>query len=1459
MSLPRPVLTAAFALLLSATAAFPAATEEVSLIDSENPIQGWSFGNGPEFPGATGALVPDNSVEPQRRPAFRLEGDFTGGGNYVQLGRNTPAVAPDTLSFWLKTTGQTDTLTLRVIDGTGQCHQINLRVEKTDRWQHVVFPIARYFEKAGTSSAVDIVTRYEGWGGAKDGKWHDPVKSIYLLCGRHSFGETLKGSFLFSGMKISAQAPKQVVTKTVRLDDVLEEGEVDWNLNLGWEFDGGAKGAITVLEDDTARNGLRLAGDFTEKGAYISAEHPLDGLDVIAVRMLARTPNVTSYNVRYGDSTGQCHQGHSYPLVADNEWHEITIPVQDVAEGEHWGGANDGKWHPGAKYIALLIGSGAAPDKKPVLELRDIVADVRAKVSASGEGYKESFEATEGRALPAGWTVSNPQGGSAMTGTTAAFDGRRILRVERTEAQENAAFEVLGAPFAAAPGPWGIGAAVRSRLHSPDNSFTVRLHADALADDGKLLERITLIDQCKESNWKSLSRQIELPKGTAQARFAVSAHKTRGTCDFDALTAVPLETTSDEKIVERILIDGRKTGPDGKKQTNGHLFYPDESVEFDITAQTSRPLPAASRTAAVRVTDYWGAEQFDKPFEVRLTSIGRADGRFGYAGHLAVPTDTLSVGKYYEVHVSIAPSGYAEATEYSAFARLPEAEANRHEPRRIPFSIRNWDSRIGWYFELAHRIGHRNIGLWGDSGWDFVERLGAGWYTGGFAGEVERHGWQNTTPEKVYQNTFDLLSKHKNDNFWFICQGNEPNENPAKAREKVEAYEQVYKAAHAAKPDIVVVGTSVPALDCFFEQGFGKWCDVYDFHVYETYENVRQGVRRYKEMGKKYGCEKPVWCTELGLNSQGQTRYAVAQEVVKKITAFFAEGGANVSWFTIQYPDSDGKARGTGGDAHNTFDCQYNLFNPRLDAIMYYAMINGICVKKFTQEIQHPDGVQQFLFRDETGDCLLVLWKEGSRVDRGIALPGIDSATLTRIDGSQQQLAPRDGALTLGLSGEPVLLRFRQSAAADLPKAFAPAALSVDPAQPLSILKGQARPIRVTGPGLTADKLRAELPPRWTADFRQDGPGTVLCTVTAPAETDARTGRVALQYVAPGTATPCGEITLSLPIMSPISVETSVLGRDDGGMPGLRVTLANNGTEPKPVRWTIELVDAWKIRGGTFVLNQPGSLTSYLKGENEGNATLDGGASRVAEARIADFAPDTLYRIRTTVVDDLGRRTVAERYAGGFASAVRATSPVTIDGKADEPFWASAPAERIGTDPAQTLRYGANAPEWKGPDDLSATWKAAWDADALYLLVEVTDDVYRVPFADSALWNQDGLQFLFDPARTSDEKNGKYDYSAGVGTKGPQAWCHLTAHSSVLEGEAPWRLAEEKLGGGSRRYELAIPWTSLAPFEPRAGADLGISMILNEDDGQRRIGYTGWFAGPHTKDLDHIGDLVLLP
>ncbi|HRR29251.1 MAG TPA: sugar-binding protein, partial [Victivallales bacterium] len=235
------------------------------------------------------------------------------------------------------------------------------------------------------------------------------------------------------------------------------------------------------------------------------------------------------------------------------------------------------------------------------------------------------------------------------------------------------------------------------------------------------------------------------------------------------------------------------------------------------------------------------------------------------------------------------------------------------------------------------------------------------------------------------------------------------------------------------------------------------------------------------------------------------------------------------------------------------------------------------------------------------------------------------------------------------------------------------------------------------------------------------------------------------------------------------------------------------------------------------------------------------------------------YRVKATITDELGRKVSAERMIGGFATAYKTSEPIKIDGVLDEAAWSKAEPNFIN-ELRQVFRFKGNEENWKGMQDLSAVWRALWDENNLYLAVEVTDDSHHIQFADSQIWNQDGLQFLFDPVRIQTEKAGKYDYSVGKGTKGEQAWCHLTADSSVPEGDVKdFKIAVKDLSGsnGGKIYELAIPWKRLAPFKPESGANLGMAMILNEDDGDGRLGFMGWFSGVHSKQLDLVGDLIL--
>ncbi len=65
-------------------------------------------------------------------------------------------------------------------------------------------------------------------------------------------------------------------------------------------------------------------------------------------------------------------------------------------------------------------------------------------------------------------------------------------------------------------------------------------------------------------------------------------------------------------------------------------------------------------------------------------------------------------------------------------------------------------------------------------------------------------------------------------------------------------------------------------------------------------------------------------------------------------------------------------------------------------------------------------------------------------------------------------------------------------------------------------------------------------------------------------------------------------------------------------------------------------------------------------------------------------------------------------------------------------------------------------------------------------------------------------------------------------------------------------------GSGGMTYEVAIPWHRLAPFRPAAGANLGLSLVLNEDNGKGgRHSFMGWFGDVQSKAVDCVGDLIL--
>lgn len=63
---------------------------------------------------------------------------------------------------------------------------------------------------------------------------------------------------------------------------------------------------------------------------------------------------------------------------------------------------------------------------------------------------------------------------------------------------------------------------------------------------------------------------------------------------------------------------------------------------------------------------------------------------------------------------------------------------------------------------------------------------------------------------------------------------------------------------------------------------------------------------------------------------------------------------------------------------------------------------------------------------------------------------------------------------------------------------------------------------------------------------------------------------------------------------------------------------------------------------------------------------------------------------------------------------------------------------------------GMSSAKWKGPADLSATFKVQWDEQYIYIAVEVLDDVVTEPHGslvkgtETGSWDDDGVELMFD-------------------------------------------------------------------------------------------------------------------
>ncbi|MDX1664678.1 MAG: sugar-binding protein [Candidatus Promineifilaceae bacterium] len=177
--------------------------------------------------------------------------------------------------------------------------------------------------------------------------------------------------------------------------------------------------------------------------------------------------------------------------------------------------------------------------------------------------------------------------------------------------------------------------------------------------------------------------------------------------------------------------------------------------------------------------------------------------------------------------------------------------------------------------------------------------------------------------------------------------------------------------------------------------------------------------------------------------------------------------------------------------------------------------------------------------------------------------------------------------------------------------------------------------------------------------------------------------------------------------------------------------------------------------------------------------------------------------------------------------AAPVTTPPTIDGRLSE--WSD-----VSATTSHFLVHQAES--WDGSRDLEATWRLAWDADNLYVAVNVVDDVHVQTQSGNLIFRGDSVEMQIDTAPQAEATRvnpSTYQILLSPGSFGarePSAWRFRGTEAGQIRDAIGHNIVVEAAPtDAGYTLEAAIPWRDLN-VTPTEGMVLGLALNANDND-----------------------------